>query len=86
MLTHGYALEFPTKMQPRKFSVTQKRAYQINPSVSFIISPFFLTSNVGDLNPLPPSNAVRQQKKKYFCGSFQISIVLIKKIPPLWKP
>jgi len=35
-------------------------------------------------NPLPPSDAVRKQKKKYFRGSFQFSIAEIqKKITPL---
>jgi len=29
-----------------------------------------------DINPLPPSDAVRKQKK-YFRGSFQFSIVII---------
>jgi len=29
------------------------------------------------INPLPPSGAVRKQKKKYFRGSFQFSIVTI---------
>jgi len=37
-------------------------------------------------NPLPSSNAVENQKKKYFRGSFQFSIVTVKKISPLWKP
>jgi len=30
-------------------------------------------------NPPTPGDAVRQQKKKYFRGSFQFSIVIIKK-------
>ena len=41
---------------------------------------------VHPINPLPPSDAVRKQKKK-FRGSFQFSIVKIeKKKSPLWKP
>jgi len=39
----------------------------------------------GDINPLPPSDAVRQQKI-YFTGFFQFSIVTIQKLSPLWKP
>jgi len=38
------------------------------------------------INPLPPSVAVRKQKKKYFRGYFQFSIITIKKISPPWKP
>jgi len=30
-------------------------------------------------NPLPPSAAVRKQKKKYFRGYFQFSIITIQK-------
>jgi len=38
-----------------------------------------------NLNQLPPSNAVRKQKIKYFKGCFQFGIVTIQKISPLWK-
>jgi len=38
------------------------------------------------VNPLPPSDAVWKQKKKYFREFFQFSIVTIQKISPLWKP
>jgi len=34
------------------------------------------------LNPIPPSDAVRKQEKKYCRGSFQFSIVKIKKYHP----
>ena len=37
-------------------------------------------------NPLPLSDAVRKQKKKYFIGFFQFKMVTIRKISPLWKP
>jgi len=34
------------------------------------------------LNPLPPSDAVPEQKKKHIRGSFQLSIVTLKKYHP----
>jgi len=38
-----------------------------------------------NFNPLSPSDAIREQKKKYFRGSFQFSIVTIYKLSPLSK-
>jgi len=39
----------------------------------------------GLINLPPPSDAVRKQKKKYFRGSLQISIVTIKKNITPWE-
>jgi len=45
----------------------------------------FKVRHVCSFNPLPPSDAVRQQKY-FFTGSFQFTIATIKKISPLSKP
>jgi len=37
-----------------------------------------------NMSPLPPSDAVRKQKKNI--AAFKFSIVKILKISPLWKP
>ena len=38
-----------------------------------------------DINPLPPSVAVREQKKLCY-RTFLVSIATLQKISPLWKP
>jgi len=44
------------------------------------------TTYVHRINPLPPSVAVRKQKKKYFRGYFQFSIITIQKYHPPGNP